>query len=77
MGPYPGGAGAQGRPAVAAAMWGYGDPGGAAAAATTVLSGTRDCFLHLSPALASVLRLQQVPGRRRSGPGRRDTSGRQ
>ncbi|NXL75318.1 PEX1 factor, partial [Leptocoma aspasia] len=34
------------------------DPGGAAAA-TVVLSGTRDCFLHLPPALASVLRLQQ------------------
>ncbi|XP_036262672.1 LOW QUALITY PROTEIN: peroxisomal ATPase PEX1 [Molothrus ater] len=40
-------------------MWGCGDPGGAAAAATTVLSGTRDCFLHLPPALASLLRLQQ------------------
>ncbi|NXF03055.1 PEX1 factor, partial [Smithornis capensis] len=39
-------------------MWGCGDPGGAAAA-TVVLSGTRDCFLHLAPALASVLRLQQ------------------
>lgn len=49
-------------------MWGCGDPGGAAAA-TVVLSGTRDCFLHLPPALASLLRLQQVPGRRRSGPG--------
>ncbi|NWI88119.1 PEX1 factor, partial [Pitta sordida] len=30
-----------------------------AAAATVVLSGTRDCFLHLPPALASLLRLQQ------------------
>ncbi|OWK59680.1 Peroxisome biogenesis factor 1 [Lonchura striata] len=40
-------------------MWGCGDPGGAAAAATVVLSGTRDCFLHLPPALASLLRLQQ------------------
>ncbi|XP_059699195.1 peroxisomal ATPase PEX1 isoform X2 [Haemorhous mexicanus] len=39
-------------------MWGCGDPGGAAAA-TIVLSGTRDCFLHLTPALASLLRLQQ------------------
>ncbi|NXR34739.1 PEX1 factor, partial [Zosterops hypoxanthus] len=39
-------------------MWGCGDPGGAAAA-TVILSGTRDCFLHLSPALASLLRLQQ------------------
>ncbi|NXH86398.1 PEX1 factor, partial [Edolisoma coerulescens] len=39
-------------------MWGCGDPGGAAAA-TVVLSGTRDCFLHLPPALASLLRLQQ------------------
>ncbi|NXE32646.1 PEX1 factor, partial [Ptilorrhoa leucosticta] len=39
-------------------MWGCGDPGGAAAA-TIVLSGTRDCFLHLPPALASLLRLQQ------------------
>ncbi|KAM4792235.1 peroxisomal ATPase PEX1 isoform 2-T2 [Cyanocitta cristata] len=37
-------------------MWGCGDPGGAA---TVVLSGTRDCFLHLPPALASLLRLQQ------------------
>lgn len=57
-------------------MWGCGDPGGGAAA-TVVLSGTRDCFLHLPPALASLLRLQQVPGRRRSGPRRRDGSGRQ
>ncbi|NXB98165.1 PEX1 factor, partial [Orthonyx spaldingii] len=44
-------------------MWGCGDPGGAAAAAaataTVMLSGTRDCFLHLPPALASLLRLQQ------------------
>ncbi|NXC30288.1 PEX1 factor, partial [Campylorhamphus procurvoides] len=40
-------------------MWGGGDPGGAAAAATVVLSGTRDCFLHLPAALASLLRLQQ------------------
>ncbi|NWW83069.1 PEX1 factor, partial [Climacteris rufus] len=39
-------------------MWGCGDPGGGAAA-TVVLSGTRDCFLHLPPALASLLRLQQ------------------
>ncbi|NXB46623.1 PEX1 factor, partial [Leucopsar rothschildi] len=39
-------------------MWGCGDRGGAAAA-TVVLSGTRDCFLHLPPALASLLRLQQ------------------
>ncbi|NXB26121.1 PEX1 factor, partial [Rhagologus leucostigma] len=39
-------------------MWGCGDPGGAAAA-TVFLSGTRDCFLHLPPALASLLRLQQ------------------
>ncbi|KAJ7396785.1 hypothetical protein BTVI_140975 [Pitangus sulphuratus] len=39
-------------------MWGCGDPGGAAAA-TVVLSGTRDCFLHLPPALAALLRLQQ------------------
>ncbi|RMC04984.1 hypothetical protein DUI87_18164 [Hirundo rustica rustica] len=39
-------------------MWGCGDSGGAAAA-TVVLSGTRDCFLHLPPALASLLRLQQ------------------
>ncbi|NXC59871.1 PEX1 factor, partial [Aleadryas rufinucha] len=39
-------------------MWGCGDPSGAAAA-TIVLSGTRDCFLHLPPALASLLRLQQ------------------
>ncbi|NXG10671.1 PEX1 factor, partial [Sakesphorus luctuosus] len=38
-------------------MWGCGDPGGAAA--TIALSGTRDCFLHLPPALASLLRLQQ------------------
>uniref|UniRef100_A0A8C9NFC7 Peroxisomal ATPase PEX1 n=1 Tax=Serinus canaria TaxID=9135 RepID=A0A8C9NFC7_SERCA len=41
-----------------AAMWGCGDPGGAATA-TIVLSGIRDCFLHLTPALASLLRLQQ------------------
>ncbi|NXG21399.1 PEX1 factor, partial [Grallaria varia] len=40
-------------------MWGCGDPGGAAAAATVALSGTRDCFLHLPSALASLLRLQQ------------------
>ncbi|NWU05311.1 PEX1 factor, partial [Cephalopterus ornatus] len=40
-------------------MWGCGDPGGAAAAAVVVLSGTRDCFLHLPPALAALLRLQQ------------------
>ncbi|NXD18973.1 PEX1 factor, partial [Spelaeornis formosus] len=40
-------------------MWGCGQPGGAAATATVVLSGTRDCFLHLPPALASLLRLQQ------------------
>uniref|UniRef100_A0A8C9NFD7 Peroxisomal ATPase PEX1 n=1 Tax=Serinus canaria TaxID=9135 RepID=A0A8C9NFD7_SERCA len=39
-------------------MWGCGDPGGAATA-TIVLSGIRDCFLHLTPALASLLRLQQ------------------
>ncbi|NWZ38007.1 PEX1 factor, partial [Brachypodius atriceps] len=39
-------------------MWGCVDPGGGAAA-TVVLSGTRDCFLHLPPALASLLRLQQ------------------
>ncbi|NWV84341.1 PEX1 factor, partial [Dasyornis broadbenti] len=38
-------------------MWGCGEPGGAAA--TVVLSGTRDCFLHLPPALASLLRLHQ------------------
>ncbi|XP_032847246.2 peroxisome biogenesis factor 1 isoform X2 [Tyto alba] len=43
-------------------MWGSGNPGGGgagAAAATVVLSGTRDCFLHLPPELASRLRLQQ------------------
>ncbi|KAM6087757.1 peroxisomal ATPase PEX1 isoform 2-T2 [Chlamydotis macqueenii] len=43
-------------------MWGSGNPGGGgagAAAATVVLSGTRDCFLHLPPVLASHLRLQQ------------------
>ncbi|NWR88303.1 PEX1 factor, partial [Furnarius figulus] len=39
-------------------MWGGGDPCGAAAV-TVVLSGTRDCFLHLPAALASLLRLQQ------------------
>ncbi|XP_064300689.1 peroxisomal ATPase PEX1 [Phalacrocorax carbo] len=42
-------------------MWGSGDPGGGAGAAavTVLLSGTRDCFLHVHPALASHLRLQQ------------------
>ncbi|XP_074999871.1 peroxisomal ATPase PEX1 isoform X4 [Calonectris borealis] len=43
-------------------MWGSGNPGGGgagAAAVTVVLSGTRDCFLHLPPVLASHLRLQQ------------------
>ncbi|XP_074905326.1 peroxisomal ATPase PEX1 isoform X3 [Buteo buteo] len=43
-------------------MWGSGNPGGGgagAAAVTVVLSGTRDCFLHLPPELASHLRLQQ------------------
>ncbi|XP_075778490.1 peroxisomal ATPase PEX1 isoform X8 [Pelodiscus sinensis] len=41
-------------------MWGSGYPGGAGGAAVTVaFSGTRDCFLHLPPALASHLRLQQ------------------
>ncbi|XP_061853223.1 peroxisomal ATPase PEX1 isoform X2 [Colius striatus] len=43
-------------------MWGSGNPGGGgvgAAAVTVVLSGTRDCFLHLPPVLASNLRLQQ------------------
>ncbi|XP_074840846.1 peroxisomal ATPase PEX1 isoform X2 [Carettochelys insculpta] len=43
-------------------MWGGGPPvgGGAGSAAVTVtFSGTRDCFLHLPPALASRLRLQQ------------------
>ncbi|OXB84728.1 UNVERIFIED_CONTAM: hypothetical protein H355_001205 [Colinus virginianus] len=43
-------------------MWGGGNPGGGgagAAAATVVLSGTRDCFLHLPAALAAQLRLQQ------------------
>ncbi|XP_025921157.1 peroxisome biogenesis factor 1 isoform X1 [Apteryx rowi] len=43
-------------------MWGSGNPGGGGAgvaAVTVVLSGTRDCFLHLPPVLASHLRLQQ------------------
>ncbi|NXY88450.1 PEX1 factor, partial [Alcedo cyanopectus] len=43
-------------------MWGSGHPGGGgagAAAVTVILSGTRDCFLHLPPELASQLRLQQ------------------
>lgn len=40
-------------------MWGAGGPGAAAAAASVSLSGTRDCFLHLPPGLASALRLQQ------------------
>uniref|UniRef100_A0A8C2TDE2 Peroxisomal biosis factor 1 n=1 Tax=Coturnix japonica TaxID=93934 RepID=A0A8C2TDE2_COTJA len=43
-------------------MWGSGNPGGGAAgvaAVTVVLSGTRDCFLHLPAVLASHLRLQQ------------------
>ncbi|XP_052548321.1 peroxisomal ATPase PEX1 isoform X2 [Tympanuchus pallidicinctus] len=43
-------------------MWGSGNPGGGGAgvaAATVVLSGTRDCFLHLPAVLASHLRLQQ------------------
>ncbi|XP_068261595.1 peroxisomal ATPase PEX1 isoform X3 [Nyctibius grandis] len=43
-------------------MWGSGNTGGGgagAAAVTVVLSGTRDCFLHLPPVLASHLRLQQ------------------
>lgn len=52
----------------AAAMWCSGNPAGGAAGAVAVtlaLSGTRDCFLRLPPALASHLRLQQV----RTGPG--------
>ncbi|XP_050747002.1 peroxisomal ATPase PEX1 isoform X3 [Gymnogyps californianus] len=43
-------------------MWGSGNPGGegaGVAAVTVALSGTRDCFLHLPPELASHLRLQQ------------------
>ncbi|XP_068790928.1 peroxisomal ATPase PEX1 isoform X5 [Struthio camelus] len=43
-------------------MWGSGNPGGGGAgvaAVTVVLSGSRDCFLHLPPVLASHLRLQQ------------------
>ncbi|NXI41547.1 PEX1 factor, partial [Galbula dea] len=43
-------------------MWGSGNPGGGgagAAAVTIVLSGTRDCFLHLPPEVTSHLRLQQ------------------
>ncbi|XP_030300612.1 peroxisome biogenesis factor 1 isoform X2 [Calypte anna] len=43
-------------------MWGSGSPGGGgagAAAVTVILSGTRDCFLHLPTVLASQLRLQQ------------------
>ncbi|XP_051466683.1 peroxisomal ATPase PEX1 isoform X5 [Apus apus] len=43
-------------------MWGSGSPGGGGAggaAVTLLLSGTRDCFLHLPAALASQLRLQQ------------------
>ncbi|XP_035401340.1 peroxisomal ATPase PEX1 isoform X4 [Cygnus atratus] len=43
-------------------MWCSGNPAGGAdgaAAVTLVLSGTRDCFLRLPPALASHLRLQQ------------------
>ncbi|XP_009906300.2 peroxisomal ATPase PEX1 [Dryobates pubescens] len=41
-------------------MWGSGNPGGGGAAVVTVvLSGTRDCFLHLPPELVSQLRLQQ------------------
>ncbi|XP_025954445.2 peroxisomal ATPase PEX1 isoform X3 [Dromaius novaehollandiae] len=43
-------------------MWGSGNPGGdgaGVAAVTVVLSGTRDCFLHLPPVLAAHLRLQQ------------------
>lgn len=58
-------------------MWGSGSPGGGgagAAAVTVVLSGTRDCFLHLPPVLASHLCLQQVPGGLRSGSGRRDAA---
>ncbi|XP_060104473.1 peroxisomal ATPase PEX1 [Heteronotia binoei] len=38
-------------------MWGVGGPG--VAAVSVSLSGSRDCFLHLPPALASRLRLQQ------------------
>ncbi|NWR68501.1 PEX1 factor, partial [Centropus unirufus] len=38
-------------------MWGSGSPG--AAAVTVFLSGSRDCFLRLPPALAAHLRLQQ------------------
>lgn len=55
-------------PGPAAAMWCSGNPAGGAAGAVAVtlaLSGTRDCFLRLPPALASHLRLQQV----RAGPG--------
>uniref|UniRef100_A0A8C4YBS6 Peroxisomal ATPase PEX1 n=1 Tax=Gopherus evgoodei TaxID=1825980 RepID=A0A8C4YBS6_9SAUR len=43
-------------------MWGSGYPGGGGAggaAVTVTFSGARDCFLHLQPALASHLRLQQ------------------
>ncbi|KAM9386859.1 peroxisomal ATPase PEX1 [Phaethornis superciliosus] len=43
-------------------MWGSGSPGGGgagAAAVTVILSGTRDCFLHLPTVLASHLHLQQ------------------
>ncbi|NXO04644.1 PEX1 factor, partial [Rhinopomastus cyanomelas] len=43
-------------------MWGSGEAGGAgsaAAAVTVVLTGTRDCFLHLPRQLAARLRLQQ------------------
>ncbi|XP_024074812.2 peroxisome biogenesis factor 1 isoform X3 [Terrapene carolina triunguis] len=43
-------------------MWGSGYPGGGGAggaAVTVAFSGARDCFLHLPPALASHLRLQQ------------------
>ncbi|XP_071591324.1 peroxisomal ATPase PEX1 isoform X1 [Heliangelus exortis] len=43
-------------------MWGSGSPGGGgagAAAVTVILSGTRDCFLHLPTVLASQLHLQQ------------------
>ncbi|KAI6074538.1 Peroxisome biogenesis factor 1 isoform X2 [Aix galericulata] len=43
-------------------MWCSGNPAGGAAGAVAVtlaLSGTRDCFLRLPPALASHLRLQQ------------------
>ncbi|XP_077159042.1 peroxisomal ATPase PEX1 isoform X2 [Paroedura picta] len=38
-------------------MWGAGGPG--VAAVSVAFGGSRDCFLHLPPALASRLRLQQ------------------